>query len=66
MNFRGEKRCNDTHQSSTDADSVLYRKAGGKEARRYLGRERTQAWGYFVAGTYNLLRLARLGAGAAG
>lgn len=27
---------------------------------RYRGRERTQAWGYFVAETYNLLRLARL------
>lgn len=188
VNFRGEKRCNDTHQSSTDADSVLYRKAHGKEARlslgghvlmenrhglcaeftlhnpitepepavalrqidahtelhegvrpstvgadkgyhqkafvsgcrargvaphvackakvrvpgldgrtttqagyqfsqrirkrveeifgwmktvgglrrsRYLGLERTQAWGYFVAGTYNLLRLARLGTSAA-
>ena len=37
VNFRGEKRCNDTHQSSTDADSVLYRKARGKEARLYLG-----------------------------
>ena len=187
INFRGEQRCNDTHQSTTDAESVLYRKAAGKEARlcfgahalmenrnglcadftlhnpitgsepvvalqqldtrtelypgvpvktvgadkgyhqkgfvqgcrdrhiaphvackdkvsvagldgrttrqpsyqvslkirkrveeifgwiktvggfrrsRYRGLERTQAWGYFVAGTYNLLRLARLGAAA--
>jgi Transposase domain (DUF772)/Transposase DDE domain len=187
VNFRGEKRCNDTHHSTTDPDSVLYRKARGKEARlsfgghilmenrnglcadftlhnpitatepmmavqqidaheqlhpgvnvktvgadkgyhqkrfvtacrqrgiaphvackqgvniegldgrttrrrgyqtsqrirkrveeifgwvktvgglrrsRYRGLERTQAWGYFVAGTYNLLRLARLGAAA--
>ena len=37
VNFRGEKRCDDTHQSSTAADSVLYRKAQGKEARLYLG-----------------------------
>ena len=187
VDFRGEKRCNDTHQSTTDGDSVLYRKAKGKEAKlsfgahllmenrhglcadftlhnpigepepvmalrqldahtqlhqgvtpktigadknyhqkqfvngcrereviphvacktgvsvagldgrttrqtsyttsqrirkrveeiigwiktvgglrrsRYRGLERTQAWGYFVAGTYNLLRLARLGAAA--
>jgi transposase len=187
VDFRGEKRCNDTHHSTTDGDSVLYRKAKGKEAKltfgahllmenrnglcadftlhnpigesepimalrqldahtklhrgvapktmgadknyhqkqfvsgcrdraviphvacktgvkvvgldgrttqrtsyttsqrirkrveeiigwiktvgglrrsRYRGLERTQAWGYFVAGTYNLLRLARLGAAA--
>jgi len=33
---------------------------GGLRRSRYLGLERTQAWGYFVAGTYNLLRMARL------
>ena len=33
---------------------------GGLRRSRYLGMERTQAWGYFVAGTYNLLRMARL------
>jgi hypothetical protein len=33
---------------------------GGLRRTRYLGRERTQAWAYFVAGTYNLLRVARL------
>lgn len=33
---------------------------GGLRRSRYRGQERTQAWGYFVAGTYNLLRLARL------
>lgn len=33
---------------------------GGFRRSRYRGRERTQAWGYFVAGTYNLLRMARL------
>lgn len=33
---------------------------GGSRRRRYRGRERTQAWGCFVAGTYNLLRVARL------
>ena len=33
---------------------------GGLRRTRYRGTERTQAWGYFVAGTYNLLRMARL------
>ena len=33
---------------------------GGLRRSRYRGQERTQAWGYFVAATYNLLRLARL------
>ncbi len=33
---------------------------GGFRRTRYRGRERTQAWGYFVAGTYNLLRMAKL------
>ena len=37
MDFRGEKRCNDTHQSTTDPESVLYRKAKGKEARLCFG-----------------------------
>jgi len=37
VDFRGEKRCNDTHQSTTDSQSVLYRKARGKEARLYFG-----------------------------
>lgn len=37
---------------------------GGLRRSRYRGLERTQAWGYFVAGTYNLVRLAKLGAAA--
>src|ERR1017187_3721444 len=37
INFRGEPRRNDPHQSTTDPDSVLYRKASGKEARLYFG-----------------------------
>ena len=31
--FRGEKRTNETHASSTDPDARLYRKGRGKEAR---------------------------------
>ena len=37
INFHGEKRCNDTHRSTTDGQSVLYKKAAGKEARLYFG-----------------------------
>lgn len=37
VDFRGEKRRNDTHQSTTDPESVLYRKAGGKEAKLCFG-----------------------------
>ncbi len=37
VNFRGEKRCNATHQSTTDPESVLYRKASGKEAKLCFG-----------------------------
>ncbi len=32
-NFRGQKRSNDTHQSSTDPDARLYRKSYGKESK---------------------------------
>ena len=34
---------------------------GGLRRTRYRGVERTQTWAYFVAGTYNLLRIANLG-----
>ena len=37
INFRGETRRNDTHQSTTDPASVLYRKANGKEAKLCFG-----------------------------
>jgi len=38
VNFRGERRTNDTHQSTTDPDARLYRKARGQEAKlSYLG-----------------------------
>jgi hypothetical protein len=33
---------------------------GGLRRTRYRGVERTQTWDYFVAGTYNLLRLTNL------
>jgi transposase len=37
IDFHGEKRCNQTHQSTTDSQSVLYRKAKGREAKLYFG-----------------------------
>lgn len=37
IHFRGEPRRNDTHQSTTDPESVLYRKAHGKEAKLCFG-----------------------------
>jgi IS5 family transposase len=37
VNFRGEKRSNDTHQSTTDPDSRLYRKGGKESHLSYLG-----------------------------
>jgi transposase len=33
VNFHGESRRNDTHQSTTDPDALLARKGGGKEAK---------------------------------
>jgi transposase len=38
VNFHGETRRNDTHQSTTDPDAQLYRKGDGREAKlAYLG-----------------------------
>jgi transposase len=38
QDFRGEKRCNETHASTTDPDARLYRKGNGQESRLcYMG-----------------------------
>jgi IS5 family transposase len=38
INFHGERRSNQTHQSTTDPDSRLFKKANGHEAKlAYLG-----------------------------
>jgi hypothetical protein len=38
VNFHGERRTNATHQSTTDPDARLYKRARGREARLgYLG-----------------------------
>jgi transposase len=36
-NFKGQRRCNDTHQSSTDADSRLYAKGKTGAELRFMG-----------------------------
>jgi len=33
VNFHGEARCNETHESTTDPDALLARKGSGKEAK---------------------------------
>jgi transposase len=43
VNFRGEARRNDTHQSTTDPDARLYKKSSGSEAKlAYLGHLLTE------------------------
>jgi len=43
VNFHGEKRSNQTHQSTTDPDARLARKSGGHEAKlAYLGNAMTE------------------------
>lgn len=37
VDFHGQKRSNDTHQSRTDPEAVLYRKGQGKEAKLCFG-----------------------------
>jgi IS5 family transposase len=38
VDFHGERRCNDTHASTTDPEARLHRKGAGKEAKlAYLG-----------------------------
>ena len=39
INFHGEKRSNQTHQSTTDPESVLYRKASGRESKLCFGAQ---------------------------
>jgi hypothetical protein len=39
VNFHGQKRSNETHESKTDPDAKLARKGKGKEAKLRLQRE---------------------------
>lgn len=36
VNFHGEKRCNDTHESTTDPEAKLYKKGDGQAAKLYF------------------------------
>jgi transposase len=43
VDFHGQKRCNDTHVSTTDPQARLFRKGPGKEARLcYMGHAMTE------------------------
>lgn len=49
VNFHGEKRSNKTHQSTTDPDSLLFRKGKGKEAKlNYMGHLLTENRNGFI------------------
>jgi transposase len=51
-NFHGEARRNDTHESTTDPDARLYKKAVGREARlAYLGHLLTENRHGFIVDT---------------
>jgi transposase len=52
VNFHGQRRSNQTHQSSTDPDARLYKKGPGKEARlSFLGHALMEnRHGFVVAG----------------
>jgi len=54
--FHGQKRKNDTHQSTTDPESRLYRKAAGREAKlSYMGHALMEnRHGLAVAGSVTL------------
>ena len=54
-NFHGQTRKNDTHQSTTDPDSRLYRKAAGREAKlSYMGHVTMDRHGLAVAGMLSM------------
>lgn len=50
-NFHGQKRSNETHESTTDPDSRLFRKSFGKEAKMsYMGHVLTENRNGFIVG----------------
>jgi transposase len=52
VNFHGERRRNDTHQSTTDPEARLYKKAIGREAKLgYLGHLLTENRHGFIINT---------------
>jgi transposase len=52
VDFHGEKRSNETHASTTDAEARLYKKSAGSEAKlSYLGHVLTENRNGLVVGT---------------
>ena len=52
VNFHGEKRSNETHESTTDPDALLARKGSGKEAKlSYNGNLLTENRNGFIVAT---------------
>ena len=51
VNFHGEKRSNQTHQSSTDPEARLYKKGKGKEAKLCFGLSNSD---FFIAANQTL------------
>ena len=60
-NFHGQQRKNDTHASTSDPDSRLYRKAAGREAKLcYMGHATMEnRHGLAVAGMVSALIVRR-------
>jgi hypothetical protein len=53
VDFHGEKRSNETHESKTDRDAKMARQGKGKEAK--------VGWNFtFAAAAYNLIRMRNL------
>ena len=48
VNFHGERRSNDTHQSTTDPEALLARKGKGKEAKLYYSANALAENGNFL------------------
>lgn len=52
VSFHGQRRLNDTHQSTTDPDARLFKKGGGREAKlAYLGHVLTENRHGFIVKT---------------
>lgn len=67
VDFHGEKRGNETHESTTDPEARLARKGNGKEAKLSYAqhvlmenRSRAEMASLLIGAAYNLLRMAKL------
>ena len=69
VDFRGERRNNDTHQPTTDLEARLVKveevfgrakTVGGGRKLRYCGVARNRFWMEMTTAGYNLVRLSKL------